>query len=643
MSDSDYLTATTPAGKSLVLKQLAGQEQLSLPFSFSLLFKSTDRKLDFKSLVGKTAGIKIVLPDKSKRLLHGVITSFSQSGYDPREALYTAELRPWLWLLTLHADNRIFQNLSVPEILEEVFSDLGFKDVRKALQATYAKREFCVQYHESTYDFVCRLMESEGIFFFFEHSEDKHTLVLADDSDAYKTCAGSAEVRMGLDEDTNTVSHITFEQTMTSTGYALTDYNFKTPSTDLYTKTGGGELPLIVYGHPGNYAKKDEGRSLAKLRTESYEHAQKILRGSSNCRGFSAGGKFKLKGHGRSDLNDEYVLYRVTHKADRTNYQNQFEALPASVVFRPPLRTPRHMSMGCQTAVVVGKSGEEIWTDKYGRVKIQFPWDRKGKNDENSSCWVRVAQGWAGKSYGQFFLPRVGQEVVVTFIDGNPDRPLITGSVYNATQTVPYALPDNQTRSTIKTHSSKGGGGFNELRFEDKKDSEEVYLHAEKDLKTEVKNDRSDTVDNDFKTEVKNDRSDTVDNDFKTEVKGKRTVTVHKDDKRTSKDKFEHSVEKDYTLTIKGDLTINVEGKITIKSKKSIKTEAQTTLDLKSGTDMSIKAGGELKEEAQMDLKLKAGIGLKQEGVTVETKASAQGTLDGGGMQTVKGGMVKIN
>ncbi len=679
MSDNEYLTASTPAGKSLVLEHLQGQEELSLPFLFTLNFVSTDRKLDFKKLVGKTASVEMLLADRSKRIIHGVITRFVQSGYDPRESVYIAELRPWLWLLTLHADNRIFQNLSVPEILDEVFSDLGFKDVKKSLKATYAKREFCVQYQESSFDFVTRLMEDEGIFYFFEHAEGKHTLVLADDSDAYAKCTGSDDVRVGVDADKNCVRDCSFEQGVTTTGYALTDYNFEIPATDLYVKTGGGDPALVVYDHPGNYAKKDQGQTLAKLRIESHENAQKVLRGASNCRGFLSGGKFKMKGHGRADMNAEYVLRQVAHVASRSEYGNHFEALPAAVVFRPPLRTRRQLTLGSQTAVVVGKAGEEIWTDKYGRVKVQFPWDRKGKKDENSSCWVRVAQHWAGKGYGQFFLPRIGQEVVISFIDGNPDRPLITGVVYNAEQTVPYALPDNQTKSTTKTRTSKGGGGFNELRFEDKKDSEEVFIHAQKDMNVEVKHDRSAKIDSDDKIVVKKNRSVEVSEgdesltvkkgkrtvevsegdesltvkkgkrdilvdkgDETHEVKGKRTVTVHKDEAHASKAKYERKVDKDYTLTIKGNWTINVDGNITIKSKKSVSVESQMAFDLKSGKDLTIKSGADLKQEAQMNLQSKAGIGLKQEGVTVESKASAQGTFDGGGMITVKGGMVKI-
>jgi len=678
VSEHDFLSASTPAADALVLESFDGQEELSLPFLYSLQFLSKDRKLDFKKMMGKAVTITLVLPDKSKRYICGLVTRFVESGYDPRHTIYIAELRPWLWLLTLHADNRIFQNKSVPEIIEEVFSDLGFKDFKKSLKATYAKREYCVQYQESSFDFVCRLMEDEGIFYYFEHSDGKHTMVLADDSDGYCKCTGSTDVGMGLDDTPNNLRNCTFEESLVTTGYALTDYNFEIPSTDLYVKTGGGSPALVVYDHPGNYAKKNDGEKLAKLRIESVENGQKVLRASSNCRGFTSGGKFKLTKHDRSDLNQEYVVRSVHHTADRANYRNSIEALPASVVFRPLRRTRRQLAVGSQTATVVGKSGEEIWTDKYGRVKVHFPWDRKGKKDENSSCWVRVTQHWAGKGYGTFFLPRIGQEVVITFIDGNPDRPLITGAVYNAEQTVPYALPDNQTKSTTKSRTSKGGGGFNEIRLEDKKDSEEIYVHAQKDMNIEVKHDRTAKIDNDCKTEIKNDRSVKVDNndslkvkknrevevsegdesltvkkgnrtitvdkgDEKHTVKGKRDVTVHKDEKHESKAKFQHDVTKDYILNVKGNLTITVDGDIKIVSKKGIKAEATAAMDFKSGADMKLKAGANLKQEAAVNMDIKAGVGMKIEGVNVDVKAAAMAKLEGGAMAAIKGALLKLN
>jgi type VI secretion system secreted protein VgrG len=464
---------------------------------------------------------------------------------------------------------------------------------------------------------------------------------------------------------------------MAPTGYALTDYNFEIPSTDLFHKTGGGSPALVVYEHPGNYEKKAQGEAMTKLRLEAHEGGQKVLRGNSNCRGFSAGGKFKLKEHGRADFNKEYVFRMVSHTADRSSYGNHFEALPADVVFRPPLRARRPMALGSQSAMVVGKSGEEIWTDKFGRVKVHFPWDRKGKKDENSSCWVRVAQHWAGKQYGQFFLPRIGQEVVISFIDGNPDRPLITGAVYNGEQTVPYELPANQTKSTTKTRTSKGGGGFNEIRFEDKKDKEEVFIHAAKDMNVDVKHDRTTKVGNDDSLHVKKNRTKKVDENEETTikknrtveisegdesltvkkgkrtilvdkgdethtVKGKRTLTVHKDEAHTSKAKFDHTVKGNYTLKIGGDLTILVDGDIKVKSKKSISYEAGTEFKLKAGTDVAMKSGTDFKLEAGTNFAQKAAIGFKLAAVTLEAKASAMGEVSSGGIMSLKGALTKI-
>jgi type VI secretion system secreted protein VgrG len=306
-----------------------GQEELSSPFLYTLQFLSKDRKLDFKKLMGKAVTITIVLPDKSKRYICGLVTRFVESGYDPKHTVYVAELRPWLWLLTLHADNRIFQNKSVPEIIEEVFSDLGLRTSKRVSSGTYAKREYCVQYQESSFDFVSRLMEDEGIFYFFEHSDGKHMMVLADDSDGYATCTGSSEVRDGTDDSPNCLRDCSFEETLVTNGYALTDYNFEIPSTDLFVKTGGGSPALVVYDHPGNYAKKNAGEKLAKLRIDAMEHAQKVLRANSNCRGFSSGGKFKLTKHDRADLNQEYVIALGQSSGGSGNYSNSIEALPA--------------------------------------------------------------------------------------------------------------------------------------------------------------------------------------------------------------------------------------------------------------------------------------------------------------------------
>ena len=672
MAAEHFLTVTTPLAKALDINGLRGEERVSAPFHFLVDLVSPQKSIDFKKLVGKAITIQMILSNKSKRYVNGVVTRFTQGRSDVQNTHYHAEIRPWLWLLTLTTDNRIFQKKSTPEILEAVFSEHGFKDFKKSLKATYAKREYCVQYQESSFDFVSRLMEEDGIFYFFDHTKDKHMLVLADDADAHKACPGMKAAQIGGDpwKVDDLITECTFEEQVTSSAYSLTDYNFEIPSTDLFVKKAGQAKPtLTVYDYPGTYEKKDQGDKLTKLRIEACEHPQRSLRGQGSCRAFVSGYKFKLKGHERADLNAEYVLRAVYHAADATKYANRFEAFPATVPFRPPVITRRPLIAGTQTALVVGKKGEEIWTDKYGRIKVQFHWDKKGKKDENSSCWVRVAQAWAGKGFGAWYLPRIGQEVVISFIDGNPDRPLVTGSVYNAQQKVPYALPDNQTKSTVKTNTSKGGGGFNEIRFEDKKAKEEVFIQAQKDMNVIVKHNFTENVYANVKTNIGASRQDFFgkckDKDGNPkpwpedsprdtlvlmegkrvikvekgnelhEVKGKRTLNIKDDELHTNKGKFTHEVTKDYTLKVKGNLIIDVTGEITIKSAKAIKVAAKMDMDLKAKN---------LKAKTDMDIVFKAGMNLKgAAGMQLDLKGGAMGKVDGGGMLNIKGGLVKIN
>lgn len=675
-----FVSVSTPAGKDLTLHAFRGEEALSVPFRMDLDLISKNKAIDFKKMVGKAATLTIGLRDASKRYFNGVITRFAQAGSDGTWTHYRAELRPWLSLLSLTSDNRIFQKKKTPEILEAVFGELGFKDYKNALKGVYQPREYCVQYGESTLNFVSRLMEDEGIFYFFEHSDGKHTLVLADDSDSYPKCPGDAKVPLATHRYMDGVTECRFEEQITTNAFALTDYNFEVPSTDLFVKTGGGKPKLSWYDYPGSYMKKGQGDSRVKLRIEAREHGAKVLSGASKTRSLVSGHKFTLSGHQRGALNQEYVLRSLQHEGTIHEYSNRFTAFPVSLPFRPPERAPWPRIAGSQTALVVGKSGEEIWTDKYGRVKVQFHWDRLGKKDENSSVWIRVAHSWAGKSYGTIFIPRMGQEVVVSFLDGNPDQPLITGVVYNAQQTVPYELPANQTRSTIKTKSSKKGSGSNELRFEDKKDSEEVYLHAQKDHNEVVEHDQTIEVKNDQKLTVKKkrtievtegdethtvkkgkltlevskgDESHTVKKGNRTvevskgdethTVGGERKLTVKKAETRTNKKKFQHDCSDEYVLNIKKDLTINVDGNVKIVSKKKVSIEGKGGIALESGQDLTSQAKMNLKAEAKMELALKAGTTLKEEGAMVNVKASATGEINGGGMLTVKGGMVKIN
>jgi type VI secretion system secreted protein VgrG len=676
-----YVSITTPLGKDkLLLRGFHGEERISGLFQLSLEMQSEEKSLDFSQVVGKGATVKIELADGTFRYFHGIVGRFVQAGSDARFTTYHAELHPWLWLLTMNVDCRIYQNMTVPDIVTGLFKELGFTDFKNSLSGTYKPLEYCVQYNESAFAFVSRLLEDQGIFYFFKHEDGRHTLVLGDDASAFADCAGAATVEYGTYGDwkqQNVVASCTLEESVIPGKYAVDDFGFETPSTDLMSSSDGKAPDAAkrrIYEYPGGFVKKDAAEGRAKLRMEEHEAPRKVLRGQSFSPAFTAGGKTTLQKHYRDDANAAWVLSSVSHSAGANAYSNTFEAVPAVVPLRPARTTRRPVIPGTQTAIVVGKSGEEIWTDKYGRVKVQFHWDQKGKKDENSSCWIRVAHGWAGKGWGQMFLPRIGQEVVVSFLDGDPDRPLVTGSVYNAEQTVPYDLPTEQTKSTIKSNVSKGGGGFNEFRFEDKKDAEEVFLQAEKDYNRVVKNnetvkvgfekksDGNQTIDvyknrtitveeGDQSLQVKKgNRTIKVDTGDETHtVAGTRSVKVIKAETHTNEDNFDQKVTKNYTLKVDGNLLIEVMGTVTIKSTQDMLLDSKAKLTAKAladlatqGMNISNKATADLKNEA-LNVTNKAGVNLNNEGTMVTSKASAMHNVEAGGILTAKGSLVKIN
>jgi type VI secretion system secreted protein VgrG len=515
--DNVYLSVTTPLGKDvLLLHGFQGEEALSQPFQFTLELRSERRDVDFSQVLGQNAALSLVLlPGDGERYLHGVVTRFVQASTFEDFTQYVAELRPRLWLLTLASDSRIFQHQAVPQILGQLFEEHGI-DVRMELRRTYAQREYCVQHQESTFDFVSRLMEDEGIFYFFEHSAERHTLVLADDAAAHPSCPGPGvaklEGHLPSVRGDNSITHCELEQQVVPDGLMLGDYDFENPSRPLRaTVNGPGRLGLTQYQYPGRFTQHDEGEQRGQRRLESQELQSHTLRGEGRVRGFTAGHRFTLAEHPREDLNGDYVLRSVSHSATVEQYTNSFEAFPASMPFRPPQVTPRPQVTGVQSARVVGESGsEDIHTDSSGRVKVCFPWDRK----EVHSCWIRVAHGRAGNGWGNFFLPHIGQEVLVTYLDGDPDRPIIIGSVHNRDQRVPFSLSAEQTRSTVRGRPS-GEGEPNELRLEDKKGAEELYLHARRDLKV--------TVEHDGVREVGNDDTLVVKKDLRVKVEGNHT------------------------------------------------------------------------------------------------------------------------
>ncbi|CAM6273659.1 Uncharacterized conserved protein VgrG, implicated in type VI secretion and phage assembly [Citrobacter sedlakii] len=573
---------------------------------------------------------------------------------------YQFVLRPWLWWLTLASNNRVFQNLSAQEIVEKVFKDAGFTDYKFQLKTTPLKREYCLQYNESDFNFVSRLLEQEGIFWFFTHAQGKHTLMLADDNSAFPPIAGDKKVKYQAaasgTRETGAIRSVELRLQATSQGVQSSNFNYEQPKAALFAQAGekkGG----MQYQHPGRFSEKAQGDALAAWKVNALKAQAKQLVGESDCAALMAGHWFSLTDHDDKSLNIDWLVTAVSHEYDGERYRNRFTAIPKATPYRPLAVTPQPF-MHTQTAVVVGKSGEEIWTDKLGRVKVQFSWDREGKSDETSSCWLRVATAWSGNGFGTQFIPRIGQEVVVSFIDGDPDKPLITGCVYNGANALPYALPANQTQSGIKTHSEKG---FNELRFDDKKDAELLAMQAQKDFQLTVLNDSKTTISHDDIQSVKNDRTRTVEegNETVTLKKGNRAVKIEKGsdtlevkDKRsvTVKGDQEHAIDGNDTHKVKGDYTLNVDGNLTIKVSGTLTLESGKTLKVKSGADLNASASGSLKldatniaSEAKASLTQKAATISQEAKATLTSKASATQTVDGGGMLIIKGGMVKIN
>ncbi|WP_054891222.1 type VI secretion system Vgr family protein [Pseudomonas sp. NBRC 111143] len=498
----------SPLGPNvLILSEMGGSEELGRLFDYELQLTSDDPAIDLNQLLGKPMSLSLQLSGMASRHFHGIVARCSQSVDRGQFASYRVTLRPWLWLLTRTSDCRIFQHLSAPQIIKQVFRDLGFSDFEDSLSRSYREREYCVQYRETSFDFVSRLMEEEGIYYFFRHEEARHVLVLADAYGAHQKAPGYESVPFyppdGQHRERDHINDWHLAQEVQSGSMELNDYDFQRPSARIDVRSAmprphqAGDYPL--YDYPGAYEQTQDGEHYARTRLESLQslHERVELRG--NARGLGSGHLFSLSGFSRQDQNREYLIvaarYYVVQERLETGggsgsaqFESNLSCIDAQQSYRPVSSTLRPLVKGPQTAVVVGPAGEEIWTDQYGRVKVHFHWDRHDQSNENSSCWIRVSQAWAGKNWGSMQIPRIGQEVIVSFLEGDPDRPIITGRVYNAEQAVPYDLPGNATQSGMKSRSSKGGSpaNFNEIRMEDKRGQEQLYVHAERNMDTVV-------------------------------------------------------------------------------------------------------------------------------------------------------------
>jgi type VI secretion system secreted protein VgrG len=660
------IKVTSPlGGDALLFSEMSGHEQLSGLFSYEVSLLSESGDVDFDKVLGQPLCVAFQ-PDKgARRFIHGIAAEMAHVGHIERYHRYRVTLRPWLWLLTRTADCRIFQDQSVPEIFEAVAKEYGLTDYKLELKRSYPKWEYCVQYRETDFNFISRLLEQEGIYYYFRHQEGRHDLVLADDPSCHDKRAGYETVPYyppGGNEGQRERDHFTGWSVAASVqpgAYALTDFSFQQPGKALLgkgtIKSSHARSGFEIFDYPAELQKEEAGETerIAKLRIEELHAAQRVARGAGDAGGLSAGVKFKLEKYPRADYNAEYLVTSSTLSLASNAYQSgagggedelsmSIEAIRAATPFRPARLTPKPVVQGAQTAIVVGKSGEEIWTDEFGRIKVHFHWDRHGKRDEKSSCWVRVAQAWAGAQWGTVHVPRVGQEVIVSFLEGDPDQPIITGRVYNGANKPPYTLPANATQSGIKSRSSKSGSAenFNELRFEDKKGEEQVFLHAEKDLKTIVKHDEAMEIGNDSILKVKHNRTALVENDETVEVKKNRKAKVGGDEEFTVTKGRKESVGDNDSVKVGKAYVLEAGDQITLKTGSS-------QLVMKSDGTITLK-GVKITIDGTQSVTAKGGTKVEIKGMEVAvkgTKTQVQGTLldlKADGIATLKGALTKI-
>ncbi len=690
-SEADFTFVASEYDGELRVLRFTGTEALSEPFRYSLRLAAQDSEIDFETIIGKPAYLSIY-SETGERYVNGIITRLSQGSIGNRFTVYNAELMPTIYLLSMRYKCRIFQNMSVQDIIKQILGEAGIPSdcYRFALQGNHMAREYCVQYRESELNFISRLMEEEGIFYFFEHDDEKHVMVMADNPDVHVAIESPTIVfneASNMVADQESIYEYRFVQQIRPSTVSLRDFNFEQPSLGgMEAMALAGETApeyesnLEVYDYPGEYSDRDLGADIAQIRLDILRHNRQIGSGSSVCRRFLPGYKFTMDRHPRSDFNQEYLITRVTSSATQPlgedsgeglSYSNEFECIPATVPFRPPRRALRPLVEGVQTAIVVGPSDEEIYTDEHGRVKVQFHWDREGLSDEHSSCWIRVSQGWAGLGWGAMFIPRIGQEVIVDFLEGDPDRPIITGRVYNGENIPPYELPNEKTKSTIKSESSKGGDGYNEIRFEDNKGNEEIFIHAQKNMNqviennmsTSVGNNQSTSVGNDQSINVKHDRNKTVENDQTETIGNNKTIDVGNDHFETIannktisvgndhdeviggdmaiqvQNNLSENVFVDYEETVGGNMTLNVGSdytesvssnkEVSVGSNLSISVTSNNTLNVNGNIEIS--SGSNITEQAATNWEATAGAALRGTGMQIQLNGNTQVQITCGG------------
>lgn len=729
--------ATTLGDDELLLKSFHMTQELGRPFICEVELRSLDHAIDFDKVIGQPATIRVNQTDGKVRYISGIFARIAQEGPASPKRInkYRATLVPGLWFLSRATNYRIHQKISVPDVIKKVLEEFGVQFELK-LTGKYGVREYVTQYDETALDFVHRLMEEEGLFYYFAHDKSSHTMRIVDSNASLNAAAGYEDVPFVEQERTNVGKERIFawgrEKAILPYEVRLREFDYRTPDAAIEEERKSAQkVPfnqsLVKYDyHPfyteassekaaggEDYTKMitpDFAKQLAMARMEEIDCRRDMFRAHGDTKGIDAGHRFTLSKHPVETYNAEYIVTAAQSSASvaeyaaggeggdaagGSNFDVTYTVIKADTQFRTARTTPWPKVAGPQTGVVVGPAGDEVHTDMDGRVKVYFPWDREAKGDEKSSCWIRVAQVWAGAKYGGMFIPRVGHEVIVEFIDGDPDKPIVTGRVYskNGGATVPYKGTDFPTMSTIKSSTSKGGQGFNEIRFEDKKDEEQIFIHGEKQLDIRIKkdcyetigNDRHLVVVNDQIEHVKHDRSETVDNDHKELIKNDRNLKIQgKEAKEVTKsvslkvdDDVIEEFGKNQSTVVKADhylkaknIVIEAEESITIKVTDSsfigidkdtitVKTKAfdltatQKTIDIKAMKDITVTSDtGGLTAKSLKDLSMetstgkasmKGTTGISLDGTTTAELMGAKTEVSGKAMTTIKGGVVMIN
>ncbi|BEO81442.1 type IV secretion protein Rhs [Serratia marcescens] len=491
------------------------QEGLSSNSQYSLEFECEQADVDYESLLGEGVRIQIERPDFGSRPFYAYVIGASDAGQHQDKFVYKLELSTWLWFLMQNRNSRIFQDLNVLDIIEQIFSRYGFADYRLDIQGTYPTREYCVQFSETDFAFISRLLEDEGIWYYFDHAEDKHTLVITDRQDFDDLDFGYAVLPFMPDSEENRairegIQRIQRSRKVRPNEIVLRDFDFQNPRKNLQTKVEESRLglqntPLEWYDYAAGYVDTERGENLARLRLEEMQSDGHLLFGESNAVGLMAGKDFSLILHPDANRNRRFKLTRCDYvfvqdgpdsSSDGRNVTCRFNALNDDVAFRPLRETPKPQMPGIQSATVVGAPNSEVHTDKFARIRVHFHWDRYKTTEEDSSCWIRVVQAWAGKGWGVIAMPRVGQEVLVTYVDGDLDRPMVTGIVYNGDNPPPYQLPEYINYSGMVSRSLRFGKPqhASQLTFDDNRNNERVMLHAERDLQTTVERNQATEV-----------------------------------------------------------------------------------------------------------------------------------------------------